>query len=924
MVALFEKTNLLSTFRVWVTFKLETRQLDLELNTSPKSSEVPLWMGLCYYVFLDECGSVAEEMRHLHASELSDYNNQVNNVMNQKLFNRDKDFIESTKKETKPGNTAIATPRKEPDDEKIRDKDKHSIENMSMASDAKSNAQAVIEINAFDLLIEKKVTLVEKKVKCNLLDELQTLNPSKPHVEEFTKNKKRTLFLLKWIFSILRQRRVQMSNSLGNKAVVSFRVSKDRQLHSTLLSIIDLCSMPGRGDPYQALFSCFIAVNSDWRLLDDVFSSPVLLYNLFKTFITDLPKQDAQFDFGGQKYLVPGPKRFADFGSMFTDSVLSFPTEDAGRLLGMRPNDETETDLQTSRQIFRYLNSNLQISELVDDHSNYLEDFDLAQFAADNDKPDQEITSRFFLNSIEYGYNLIQNHEFKSEVKADLKKIVTNLVGLFSEQSHKEIYKRLMAEIGQISESEDEDEGSEDEIMQKRFSLVSKGGRKTPHRMSLLESPSMDRSNNSPQNLQIAVKPPETEDKVLLLPMSLEGSHDSRTRADDFFAMTGLTPRTTKAYLTFNLTEKQIRDRYRKPLLLHEYSLLVSLLDRLSFDLRLAQYQLEGEHLGQRKAAAQAVVEAISADQLPPGWLELAAGLHVSIGSFRDLAKSVLARLDGLLVLAVDMQQGLPPIVNLGRLLSPRSWLCGLLLANASQFDLAPAGSVFMLLQAKNDDDKVYPKSTVWTVGGLKIRGGCLDDKGRLADEPPRAKLYDLGPLHLEITQFESTEEQPTGVPTLVNSGELSLMLNTEFEDEKDKTAEFLKEILEIKKASNLITIPQKSSAPSGDITPSSALKMAPSGPSSRRGSIHQQNAQAGFLNIPGNQPVTGQRSRRASIAPVIEKPRIYVVRIPVMLTTESSFNTLTDLPVYFYCYSMQPQSHWLERATCIVLEDSN
>jgi hypothetical protein len=923
LVSLFEKTNSLSTFRVWVTYKLETRHLDLNLNTSPTSAEVPLWMGLCYYVFLDECGSVSEEMRHLHSLELIEYNNHVVTTLNQKLFTRDRDFVEATKKDTKLGPTTSATPRKDLDDERNKDHDKHSNENLSAASDGRNIALAGVEVKAFDVLLEKKPNLVVKNPKCNLLDELQTFNPSRTSSDDFSKNKKRIVFVLKWIFSILRQRRLHMSSSLGNRAIASFGIPKDRQLHSMLTSLTDLCSIPGRGDPYQVLFSCLTAVSSDWRLLDDLFASPVLLHSLFKNFITDLPKQDVQFDFGGVKYLLPGPRRFADFGSMFTDTVLSFPTEDSGRLLGMRPNDEIITDLHQSKQVLRYLNSHINISDLVDDHSNYLEDFDLAQFAADNDKPDQEITSRFFLNSIEYGFNLIQNHEFKSEVRADLKKIVSNLVELFSEQSHKEILKRLMAESGNLSESEEEDESQEDEVTKKRFSLAGKAGRKTPQRMSLLETPGIDRSMNSPQNFQISIKQPEEDVKNIILPMSLESTPDSRTRADDFFAMTGLTPRKTKAYLTFNLNEKQVRDRYRKPLLLHEYYLLSSLLNRLSFDLRLAKFLLEGESLGHHKTLAQSVIDSISNNRIPESWQDLVAGLNLNISSFRELIKTVLARFDGLLVLAIDMNEGLPPIVNLGRLLSPRSWLAGLLAANSHQYDVPLAGSVFMLLQAKSDIDKVYPRSTVWTIGGLKIRGGCLDNTGKLIDEPPRSKYFDLGPLHVEITQFESSEDQQTGVSTLVNSGEISLMWNTEFEDEKDKTLEFLKEIQEIKKGSTLIPASQKSPNLSGDVSPvSSLLKKAPSpGPSSRRGSIHQANSQGGFLNLPNAQPSQKPRSRKSSISHVIEKPRVYPVRIPVVLDSAASFNSLTEMSIYFYCYSMLPQSHWLERSTCIVLD---
>jgi hypothetical protein len=160
-------------------------------------------------------------------------------------------------------------------------------------------------------------------------------------------------------------------------------------------------------------------------------------------------------------------------------------------------------------------------------------------------------------------------------------------------------------------------------------------------------------------------------------------------------------------------------------------------------------------------------------------------------------------------------------------------------------------------------------------------------------------KLFDLGPLHVEITQFQSTDENPTAVPTLINSGEISLMLNTEYEEEKDKTEELLKEIMELKKGRNLATVPLKTPAISGENTPTNGKK-TPSAVNSRRGSIHQQNSQGGsFLNLPSI-PISGQRSRRASIAPPIERPKVYVVRIPVVLTSERSFNSLTDLPSLF------------------------
>ena len=926
--SLFERTSLLSSFRVWITYKLELKKLDLSSNVSPTAADVPLWMGLCYYVFLDECYSVSEEMRHLHTAEMAEYNTQMSEVLNKKLFNRDKDMIDTIRKETKQGSNSItATPKKDAGSHRNDEKGNPDGINPNADND-KIAGLAGLEIQAFEVLVEKKVTLKEQKVECNFQDELQTYHSTKSQYDDYLKNKKRISYLLKLILSILRQRRHKLQLSQTRQTASQFNIGKDRQVHNVLQSLLDLCNSPGRGDPYQLIFAGLVSVFTDWSNLDDAASSPLILHSFFKTFISDLPKKDVIFDFAGIKYLVPGIKRFEDFGAMFTDSVLSFPSEDSGRLLGLRPNEERLAEYQASKICMRFLNSHISIADLVDDHSNYLEDFDLTQFAEDNDKNDQEILSRFYLNSIEYGFNLIQNHEFKSEVPADLKKIVLNLIELFSESSHKEILKKLGCEEGVTVESEEDEDSEEAEIGSKRPSLVSKSGRKTPQRMSLLET-SRDKGVTGSHTFPvIGVTLPEPDSKNIILPDSLETTPESRSRADDFYLKTGLTPRKTKIYLNFNMNEKQMRDRYRKPILLQEYRFLATLLNQLCFDLKLAKFYLEGDILNQHKAQAKALIEAISANQLPQSWLSLVGGLHLQTATFKDFVKSLLVGFDSLYVLAVEMTRELPPIINLARLLSPASLLANLLAFNACHFDVSLASSVFMLMQGKSDSDKIYPKSMTWTISGLKIRGGRLDSDGKLIDEDQRSKAFDLGPLHLEITQFESVEEKAIHVQRISRPGEISLMLNTNFEDETDKTEEFLQDVQDLKLSSSLTPVSASTKMlMSGDSSPASALiKKQPSPePSSRKGSIHLQAPQQGGLqSISAIQAMTGPRGRRPHQAAVIEKPKVHVVRLPVILTSARSFNALTELPVFFYCYSMKPQSHWLERTTAVVLDASN
>jgi hypothetical protein len=931
---LMEKSASHPEFRVWVVYQLPNEMLSISKNKSPGNHDIPLWFGMCYYAFLDRCMNIAEDMKQLYSAELSHCSQMIQKEIEQNLVSRDKGFMEVTKREMTKSNSNIlntgnaGTSNKVLDIPFALDDHKDQVERSIDHRTTSENATANLNLEGTEAMAEKPLVIVEKRVKCNLMEELSKYQTSKtkPNMEEYQKNKERIIFLLKLLASILRQRKLKLQRVSFPKKNPNVMLIKDKQMHSSITYLVEECGKSVHKEPYQALLNGFLNLFSDWMFLDDPFCSPLLVTHYFYVFFTELPKQDAEFDFNGQKYFIPGPKRFTtDLGATIVDSVLTFPTEDSNRFLGLRPNDESVVEYSKSKACFRFLTSRMSILELLDDHSNYLEDFDLKKFAEDNKKPNQEIISRFFLNNIEYGYNLIENHEFKSELKSDLKRVVNNVLSMFSEKSYKEIGRKLeIDEKGDDLSASDNSNSDEDDMSiadkidsRKRLSklAVPKSGSSVGHRFSLLETQT-HRGSGGISSRKGAVRGSNAEGEN-------ENVVDQRLLAEDFFKKTGITPKKSKVYFTFNLTEKYIRDNFKRALLIDQFNILALLLSYLSFDLNQARFYLEGDVLSQYKSQAKLIVDCISNNQVPASWVRRVESLNVDTSSFKNMVKSIVKKLDSLYSMAVELEFELPPILNLSRFISPRSLLITILAANSAFHEVSFTNSVIMLMQGKSDTDKIYQKSTVWTISGLKIRGGILDGEGRLANEDERAKPFDLGPLHLEITQFDQKEDEKGKMSSLSTTGEISLMLNTNFEEEKDKTIEFLNEINELKKNDKLDHQTKRK-------TPLNSGTTTPAQPGSRRDSVqllpgqtltglskHQANLTT------GNQASTPSK-RRMSLAPTVEKTRIQVVRLPVFMGSSTSCNPLTDLPVYFYCYSMLPQSHWIERCTYITLDESD
>lgn len=936
---MLEKFSSIMAFRVWVTYQLPLRMLNVESNVSPGNGEIPLWFGTCYYIFLDSCRNVSEEMRQLHRPELMAYSAKASLEMNKSFQKRDKEFIELAQNgpaKSQAGNHGY----KVSSTKNLSDIKAPSIDDSKSHHD-KSIAEGLptfdllgdkLVLENIEALVEQPIVLIDKRIRSNLMDEIQRYQSSEAIAETFRNNKDRTLYVLKLIAAIMRHRRDKVGLIFGSRVNFNYTTLKDKQLHAMLSELIDVCCQVGHGDPYRLLLNGFLGLFSDWFNLSDPVCSPLIVNSLFKSFLIDLPKSDTIFDFCGVKYQIPGVKSFShDFGRLFIDSVLSYPKEDSSRLFGLRPNEEIIMEYNQSKACFQFLNSRMSILELAADHSNYLEDFDLVKFAEDNKKKDQEAISRFFLNNIEYGYNLIQNHEFKTEMVSDLKKMINNILSMFSEKSYKSIlvylddsqYSQQSSKIMDESSSGSEDKEVKDSS--KRTSIVSRSSRKAEQRVSLLEfhGDRFAHHHSSLTPAKEAIKSITLGLKIETPKETSEDSPDYRMLANDFYMQTGVSPKLAKGYMTFNMNEKNIRNSFRRSLILQEYRTLERLLGFLSFELKIGKFYLDGDVLSQHKQQGKVIVDCVSNNQIPPSWLPRLANLNIDVSSFKDLVKSVLVKLDALYAMAVEITNELPPIMNLSNFLSPKGLLSNILACNSIYHKVPLASSVIMLMQSKGDTDKIYSRSTVWTIGGLKIRGGALDPDGKLIDEEERAKPYDLGPLHLEITQFnEDGEEGVARCSSLVNNGEISLMMNVNFQDEPDKTEEMLKEVYEVKKASICDAMQKsKSPIPSGNITPSLVK--------SRRDSLRATLGGGGFLNIPGQSSFGGNsprsatsRNRKSVTTPVIDKPKVYVVRLPMLLSATFSFNPLADLPLFLYCYSMHPQSHWLDRCSYVTLSN--
>lgn len=73
---ILEKGLVSTGFRCWIIYQLDSRVLDSSEN-GYSIDHLPLWFGVCYYVFLDESKSIAEELFHMNSPELETYSNKL-------------------------------------------------------------------------------------------------------------------------------------------------------------------------------------------------------------------------------------------------------------------------------------------------------------------------------------------------------------------------------------------------------------------------------------------------------------------------------------------------------------------------------------------------------------------------------------------------------------------------------------------------------------------------------------------------------------------------------------------------------------------------------------------------------------------------------------------------------------------------------
>ena len=110
-----------------------------------------------------------------------------------------------------------------------------------------------------------------------------------------------------------------------------------------------------------------------------------------------------------------------------------------------------------------------------------------------------------------------------------------------------------------------------------------------------------------------------------------------------------------------------------------------------------------------------------------------------------------MKKFDSMYSLVVDTKE-LPPILNLSGFIAPRNVILNILQFNCLQNSVSMADSVIMIMPKQSDSTVIYKNSMIWTVTGLKIRGGKINSDGLLVNEDEREYLWDFGPLHLEIT----------------------------------------------------------------------------------------------------------------------------------------------------------------------------
>ena len=700
---------------------------------------------------------------------------------------------------------------------------------------------------------------------------------------DFTASRSRTIYLLKYIISIIRQRKMICENIIKDRIYTSFNIAKDVQLDDMLKHLFNSVAETSPAHPHILLLNSVSQIFSASNTLSDYCTSPVLFYKYDTSYILDVPAtQDVLLDFGGdKKYKVPSLSTTARLPLLYKSVQIMFPFKDSLKLFGMSNNDEMLNNYQRSVAAHVVLTENLNISDLLYDHGNHIEDFNLDGFTKDNKKSDKEVITRFYLNSIEYGFSLIQNHEFKFELKNDLKNLVEVMLKVFSDSILNEIHGFI--------------------VLNSTYTVLNPGG---------AGDASAKKPAPSPQSAMV-----DHRRFSILSPVGKEPeSEQLRSLEEDFYAKTGFIPKKSKIYMTLNSEEKQNRLQFRRFFMMHEYRALSSLVRAIFSDLQLVKFSIEGDLLCRDREHTRILIECISGNRIPEAWHRRLFGLNLDVRSFKDLVKSIFVKIDALFSLSKD--RDLPPIINIDRLVHPSGFIMNVLQFNNIRNGVPIEESCLMLSKKMTSDkSKIYQNSMVWKVSGLKIRGGKVDEEGFLVDEEAREFFFDLGPLHLEIARFEKA-----GGRCLEGFTHVPIVFNINYEYEADLQAVFEEEAFKMFKCEDLKLSAQKRAAKYTDPLGkriseviNSAEANIKSQTSSKRLSMISPFAAHGSIRDVRNKPeATNEKD---------EKRVEYVVRIPVVSSCLYTYNPIVDPSFYIYFHSFRPQHHWIDRFSYATFE---
>ena len=574
--------------------------------------------------------------------------------------------------------------------------------------------------------------------------------------------------------------------------------------------------------------------------------------HLFRIYLFDMTAGDhLLFD----KYLLPSNRLAADPGKTLHRCVFALPTEDDFRAFHVQANDFMVHAHRRSMKTLLMVSA-IDVNKLLFDHSSRIEDFDIDTFTQDNSKNDKEIITRFYLNSIEYGYNLIQNHEFRSQMNDDMVKIIDTIIDIFDQRLFEEVHQHILVNTLPPAAANPGAPASK-----KRFSFI---------------------------------RPPVRDLNSVFY----------RGMSDDFFASTGFTPRKSKIFMTLNVKEKHHRQQYRRFILAHEYRCVHRCLQQMHEDMVAIRCMIDGSVLSRDKERCASMMNDIANNLIPQTWMHLLAAVNVDVSCFKAMVCSFLAKIDHLYDASVNVRD-IYPIINLDRLIDPRGFLSNLVEFNSIQYDVAVADTCIMVNVQPTVSDKhqIYERSMMWTVTGMKVRGGKIDKDGVLVDEGDRQFVHHIGPMHVEFTQFDRARHR-----WIEGNNHLPLIMNIRFEEEVDLLERFDSDCIETLSCSEVYTPITKRKVKVHDLIDEQLLDIA-------------LKEQAAKTRKNSRQPLTF--SRRNSGASQKQPEELHVVRLPLICTSTFSSNPLVDSPVYVYCYSKLPQFHWDSRCTCFTVEDS-